>query len=327
LEDIRHASPEADAALQAYLDDRGWRVVTQYSPRGLTLHELPNVVVAAVLAAADDPQGERQANVADAGAVRAKVPTAEQARFDALLAEARAGYGTRDDNVTLTFLWPSGLLRRAMLEVGRRLAERGTIEAIGHVMTLELDEMKAALAAAADEQATWRGLAAARQASMDAADAASAPLVLGPAVAPPPDFSLLPPAMADVTAAVMSMLMLETAHDGAAAWTGAGTGIGAHPFVGRACVATDPEEALARLEPGDVLVTTHTTPAYEAILPIVGAVVTDHGGLTSHAALVSRELGLPAVLGVVGATTTIPDGAMVTVDPIAGRVTIADQRR
>ena len=89
-----------------------------------------------------------------------------------------------------------------------------------------------------------------------------------------------------------------------------------------ACVASDPEDALARLEPDDVLVTTHTTPAYEAILPIVGAVVTDHGGLTSHAALVSRELGLPAVLGVIGATTTIPNGARVTVDPVAGTVTI-----
>ena len=133
---------------------------------------------------------------------------------------------------------------------------------------------------------------------------------------------MLPSAMAEVTAAVMSMLTLETAHDGTTAWTGRGTGIGAKSFTGRACVASDPEDALARLEPDDVLVTTHTTPAYEAILPIVGAVVTDHGGLTSHAALVSRELGLPAVLGVIGATTTIPNGARVTVDPVAGTVTI-----
>ena len=87
-------------------------------------------------------------------------------------------------------------------------------------------------------------------------------------------------------------------------------------------MAASPEEALARLEPGDVLVTTITTPAYEAIMGIAGAVVTEQGGLMSHTALVAREYGMPAVVGVVGATTAIPDGAQVEVDPAVGRVRI-----
>ena len=123
-------------------------------------------------------------------------------------------------------------------------------------------------------------------------------------------------------AQTMAMLMLEAPHDGAQAFTGSGISIGGEPFTGRACVSSDPADALARLAPGDVLVTTHTTPSYEAVLPIAGALVTEHGGLTSHAALVARELGLPAVLGVTAATTTIPDGATVTVDPRTGTVTI-----
>ena len=57
-------------------------------------------------------------------------------------------------------------------------------------------------------------------------------------------------------------------------------------------------------------------------MPIAGALVTDHGGLMSHAALVCREHGIPAVVGVAAATAHIPDGAIVTVDPAAGRVTI-----
>ena len=57
-------------------------------------------------------------------------------------------------------------------------------------------------------------------------------------------------------------------------------------------------------------------------MPIAGALVTESGGLMSHAALVCREYGIPAVLGVTAATTHIADGAIVTVDPSTGRVTL-----
>ena len=108
----------------------------------------------------------------------------------------------------------------------------------------------------------------------------------------------------------------------AQAWSGTGTGVGTAPYTGRACVAASAEEALERLQPGDVLVTSHTTPSFEAIMPIAGALVTDHGGLMSHAALVCREYGIPAVVGVAGATTHIVDGEPLTVDPIASRVLV-----
>ena len=97
--------------------------------------------------------------------------------------------------------------------------------------------------------------------------------------------------------------------DAPTAWTGDGHRRRRRAVHGRACVAASPEEALSRLEPGDVLVTTITTPAYEAIMPIAGAVVTEQGGLMGHTALVAREHGMAAVVGVVGATTAIPDGA------------------
>ena len=57
-------------------------------------------------------------------------------------------------------------------------------------------------------------------------------------------------------------------------------------------------------------------------MPIAGAVVTELGGLMGHTALVAREYGMAAVVGVTGATTTIPDGAQVEVDPVAGRVQV-----
>jgi len=88
---------------------------------------------------------------------------------------------------------------------------------------------------------------------------------------------------------------------------------------GRACVINC-ECELARVAPGNVLVTTVAGPALVDILPRVSAVVAELGGSTSHLASIARERGLPMVLGVLDATQRIPDGAQVAVDGVAGIV-------
>jgi pyruvate, water dikinase len=77
---------------------------------------------------------------------------------------------------------------------------------------------------------------------------------------------------------------------------------------------------LARVAPGDVLVTQVAGPALSRILPHVAGVVTELGGSTSHLASLARERGIPMVLGVLGATQRIPDGSQVAVDGVAGVV-------
>ena len=74
-----------------------------------------------------------------------RVPEAERDRFDELLADARDCYGNRDDNVALTFMWPVGLMRRALLEIGRRLTDRRIIEEPTHALALGTEELAAAL--------------------------------------------------------------------------------------------------------------------------------------------------------------------------------------
>ena len=88
---------------------------------------------------------------------------------------------------------------------------------------------------------------------------------------------------------------------------------------GRACVINC-ECELARVAPGDVLVTTIAGPALAEILPRVSGVVAELGGSTSHLASLARERGVPMVLGVLDATRRIPDGSMVAVDGVAGVV-------
>ena len=77
-----------------------------------------------------------------------------------------------------------------------------------------------------------------------------------------------------------------------------------------------------RIKQGDVLVTESTTEAFNILLPLLGGIVTDNGGLLSHAAIVAREYGIPGVVGTREATERIGDGARIRVDGDAGEVTV-----
>ncbi len=101
-------------------------------------------------------------------------------------------------------------------------------------------------------------------------------------------------------------------------------GLNGHPAgigwgSGRA-VVVNCECELARVAPGDILVTRVAGPALSHILPRVAGVVAELGGSTSHLASLARERGIPMVLGVLDATRRIPDGAQVAVDGVAGVV-------
>jgi pyruvate,water dikinase len=101
----------------------------------------------------------------------------------------------------------------------------------------------------------------------------------------------------------------------------AGTPVSPGVYEGRARLVLTPAD-FAKIERGDVLVARFTSPAYNVILPLLGALVTERGGLLSHAAIVAREYGIPALVTVPHALTKIPDGAIVRVDGKAGTVTV-----
>ena len=82
------------------------------------------------------------------------------------------------------------------------------------------------------------------------------------------------------------------------------------------------EKEFERLNTGDVLVCRVTTPVWSVLFGTAGAVVTDGGGALSHAAIVAREHGIPAVLGTGSATSELSDGQIVTVDGTSGKVIV-----
>ena len=76
------------------------------------------------------------------------------------------------------------------------------------------------------------------------------------------------------------------------------------------------------IEPGEILVTGATNIGWTRVFPKVSAIVTDIGAPLSHAAIVAREFGIPAVVGCGNATTVLKTGDIVEVDGTAGTVTI-----
>lgn len=98
-----------------------------------------------------------------------------------------------------------------------------------------------------------------------------------------------------------------------------GLGVGRGTASGRVRVLNSPAEGTAFVD-GEVLVATMTSPDWVPILRRAAALITDAGGTTCHAAIVSRELGIPGVVGTRSATATLSDGDLITVEAASGQV-------
>jgi len=321
LAEMRAVSPEIAADIDAFLRVRGALIFSRYDIDGLCLAEAPEVLFASIQAARD--VDERQAETAErvstlTNRIRERIATSERVEFDQALAEARASMDLRDDNGPHTLEWPLGLTRLALLEVGRRLVARGWAHDATHALELHRHEVTIDLLSgrgpSADElagRATWRSTV----------DVSAAPRIIGgPEPAPP--LEVLPTPLARIASFVQAVIA-EAGLDGSENTSGLrGIGIGTGVHRGRVCRADSPEQAIALLEDGDVLVVPCTTPAYNMILPLAGAIVTAEGGALSHAAILARELGLPAVIGAPRAMDDLPHGATVEVDADAGEVRV-----
>ncbi len=321
LEQLRAVSPAVDADVSAFLRVRGRLVFSRYDIDGLTLAEAPEMVLATIMAARDDAGRAAAAVEALAvrtAAVRSRVPAAERDEFDRALAEARAAMDLRDDNGPNTLEWPLGLIRMALLELGRRVVAAGLAEQAEHALELAPGELPDALD---PHRSPGAAELAGRQRWRRTVDVDGAPRLLGGPEAAPP-LTVLPDALARV-AGMIQMVIAEAGIDGEVRTSGLrGFGVGSATYRGTARLADSPEAALSILEPGDVLVVPCTTPAFNLVLSLAGAVVTAEGGSLSHAAVLARELGIPAVVGVPRALHDIPDGATVEVDPVAGEVRV-----
>jgi len=246
---------------------------------------------------------------------------ADRARFDAALAYAERVYENRDDNVVYTEHLPTGLIRRASLEIGRRLVARGILRDATDVGYLERHEMASALAG------TLSGARPSDRIDRRRAEEAwvrahPGPLIHGPAPVADPDLRGLPVACKRLMKAAM-WGMHEELGAGAATQTEDGVlrGIAVSPgrYTGPVRVIRS-EAELCQLRAGEVLVCPTTHSSWTVVFSQVGALVADGGSILSHPSIIAREHGIPAVMGTGSATATLRTGDVVTVDGNTGRI-------
>ncbi len=320
LAPLRSLKGEAGAAVAGYLDLVGNRLSDGFDIVQASVMELPDALLRTIrVVIAGKPEDASQIDRQIAG-VRAKVPAAQREKFDELLGEARHNYRLRDERGVYSDIWASGLMRRAALGAGRRLADRGRIRSAQQMLDASLDEMHALLTGTGGPSADELAKRAEYRAAYTAKDV---PAVLGPPAPPPPDLAKLPPDIGRLMRATFIALghvfeSSETKHEakvlhGLAASRGV--------YEGPARRVSSASE-FSRIVKGDILVTESTTEAFNILLPLLGGIVTDNGGLLSHAAIVSREYGIPGVVGTREATQRITDGAHLRVDGDAGEVTV-----
>ena len=269
----------------------------------------------AVEAGAEDSDVEAQT-----AEIRAKVPPEHQDEFDELLGEARLLYRLRDERGVYSDIWASGIMRRAALAGGRRAAANGRIDDPAHFVDAGFDEMCALVSGSGGPSADELAARAEYRATHSAKDA---PPTLGPPPPAPPDPAKLPPPVARLMRATGLALgalfgSSEAEHEedllrGLAASRGV--------YEGTARLVSGPAD-FNRIVKGDVLVTTSTTEAFNILLPLLGAIVTDSGGLLSHSAIVAREYGIPGRRRDARGNRADRGRRRVRVDGDAGEVTV-----
>lgn len=325
---LRRSAPWAADAFDDYLGRYGHRTVG-LDPGDPTWFERPEIVaglLAGQMSAADahpretnaqpDAQGEARGELAGRGAE-------DRDRFERTLAYAKRAYAVREDDVVWLESQPAALLRYCAMEIGRRLVGRGVLAHARDAVFLAEPELRATLSDAGSEDR--RGLVTRRKAERAWMTAHPGPATYGIDPGPPPDLSVLPPALRQVHTALLQAFELmfspSSRQDGSDELRGVPGSPGRYSGTVRVIRG---EAEFAKLRPGDVLVAPVTSPPWSVLFLQAGAVVTDGGGVLSHTAVVAREYGIPAVLATGEATRRLRDGDLVTVDGTTGTVSLTN---
>lgn len=312
---LRPVDPDVADELDAWLNAHAWRP-TNYEPGSPAVIERPGVVTRLLLHD-DAPVDGEVAAQAEAAAL-AQLVDADRGPFAAALEQARRIYPIREENVVLTDNVPCGILRRWVLEAGRRLVGRGRLPRVDDAVFCTADELAEAFRGGTED---LESVAARRRGEQAWTRAHPGPAVVG-VLDEMPDLRFLPTHGRRMNEALLWGLKMEFPGEVARTDGEALRGSAASPgsYTGRVRVVRG-EADFGTVLPGEVLVCPTASPAWTILFAIAGALVTDGGGPLAHAAIVAREHGLPAVVGTVHATTQLADGQIVTVDGTAGTVT------
>lgn len=309
------------SAAKAYIGVVGDRLLNSLDTGEPRAIEVPDALVARIRLAVDGAEhAVAPVSDEDVSKLRDTIPVEHRGTFDELLAEVMLMSRLRDERGFYSDVWAGGIMRRALLAAGARLFEKGRLEDPQHLVEGSYSEIKDLLRGTGGPSSAELAERARYRKNHRAEDA---PAELGDPPSPPPPLDGLPPNVQRVMIAIGTAIQSLGAGPEPESEPEVLRGLGASPgtYTGIARVISGPDD-LARLKRGDVLVTAATTDSFNIVLPLLGAIVTNAGGLLSHAAIVGREYGIPSVVGTRKATEVIADGMRVTVNGTTGQVAI-----
>jgi phosphohistidine swiveling domain-containing protein len=292
-------------AFAAFLNDYGWRrdLFEFAMPTWAEDPQIPLCQMRAYLEMPDyDPDAEQQRLAAERdeaiGETLSGLSPEDAERLRTVIDAARHVVSLQEDHNFYIDQRCAFSPRRLVLAAARRLVAKRALAGANDVFYLRSGDLLAALAGETRD-------------AQSIADRAESEMQRWSTMTPPQTIGAPPPADESSPAA------LEGHRAGELRGNGASAGVARGP----ARVLMSLADA-DRLHPGDVLVARTTMPAWTPLFAVACAVVTETGGVLSHAAVVAREYGIPAVLNVVDATRLIRDGQLVEVDGSHGRVRI-----
>jgi rifampicin phosphotransferase len=311
LSRLPEGSAEFDAGFTRFLDEYGCRGPNEWEGSSETWATKPELALAAIACmrnASDggSPRGqqdrlvvERAQTVAEA---RSRLGRATRFQFDKALRASTVLSQGRERSKTTVVKAIHGI-RLVERELARRARERGGPENLADMWLVTEAELRAYVASPGE----YKSVIDERRAQRDWLNSLVPPFVFEGRI-PPPDTWERRDAPVELAKVGSSL-----------------TGIAGCPGVarGRARVVLDPLDPRG-LGPGDVLVAPITDPSWTPLFVPAEAVVVDVGAEMSHAIIVARELGIPAVVSVTGATRSIPDGALLEVDGDTGIVKVLE---
>ncbi len=251
---------------------------------------------------------------------------AERAQFDEMLGLCRRVFPHAEGHKFYIEHWATSLYFNKIREVGAVLAENGFFPEADDVFYLNIHEVRSAIS---DLGLAWAGGAPARGVVYWPPRVARRKEILATLAewTPPPALGIVPEVITDPTVQLLWGVTADRLREWAAG-SEAGDGVHGYPASpgvaeGVARVVRDVNE-IGTVQQGEVLVCPVTAPSWAPVFPKISAAVSDIGGMMSHAAIIAREYGLPAVVGTGHATKQIKTGDRVRVDGNTGAVTILD---
>jgi pyruvate,water dikinase len=302
------------------------RLLGQYDITALAGREVPKVMLQNLLDLIGEHHCEKneQKRQAEIQRIRDAMPT-ESARqeYELRLKEACLMNRFRDERSLYGLLRGGGCLRRVVLELGRRVFK----EEAAVMVFASKEEIQEVFEHNGYPSDALKTQLLERQDFYEAYSVNDAPLYIGGCKTPDADYSAFGGHagrfLKDVSMGFSVVVLEEMAVNKKGAKELKGSAAAEGVYVGHARIIESSKQ-FGQIEQGDVVVIPFTNSSFNMVMKLCGAIVTEAGGMLSHAGIVSREMGIPCVTDCSSATQIIPNGAKVEVDGSNGTVRIIE---